>query len=258
MKRIPSLLMALVAAAALVTLLPDTPLATDKDGPDDCLRTLIIDFGDAPEGIPAYPSTAPLVIGAFPTCLTPGPVGTQNIDPLCPPISTPPGATGFVKHVQFGLDNYWLGCYPTPLGPMGIDTEMDGKVNTPSIGFSACMAGLPTDCVEAIEGGFDQDECYGDGSDAGLKTKVAFVGCHPNWFSFQVYSCAHTTREIYLNILVDWNRDGDWNDSFFCPQLNGGCVYEWSVKNSIVSILPGCNTLPTPAIYGGPFVHDNI
>jgi len=57
------------------------------------------------------------------------------------------------------------------VGPFGIDSDADDKVNTPSSGPSTCHAGLATDCVETVflpAMTFDQDECFGDGSDAGL------------------------------------------------------------------------------------------
>ena len=59
-----------VATAALLLAVAPA-LATDVDGPNDCNRTPV-DFGDAPESVPAYPA----VPGCFPTCLAPGPVGT--------------------------------------------------------------------------------------------------------------------------------------------------------------------------------------
>jgi len=54
------------------------------------------------------------------------------------------------------------------VGPFGIDSDADDKVNTPSSGPSTCHAGLATDCVETVflpAMTFDQDECFGDGSD---------------------------------------------------------------------------------------------
>ena len=63
MKRFKTILFAAIAAALVFG--PTPAPATDVDGPDDCART-IQDMGDAPEGIPAYPSG---VIGKFPTCL---------------------------------------------------------------------------------------------------------------------------------------------------------------------------------------------
>jgi len=236
------------ALAAGLLLAPCAAHATDVDGPDDCQR-VINDFGDAPEGIAAYPGP---VIGNFPTCVTPGGVGTQTFPPGCPPISTPPGPTGFVRHVQFGpgqpIPNFWLGCYGNAIGPFGIDSEPDGKTNTPAIGISACTT-IPTDCVEAAYGmTFDQDECLGDGSDAGLTAPPVFMSCAPATVKFDAFACIST--QAFLNVLVDWNEDGDWNDAFDCGPP--GCAYEWAVKNVPIGVSTGCNPTISPPFLAGP------
>jgi hypothetical protein len=254
-------------AAVLATLvlalaaLPAVSSATDVDGPDDCPRQ-IEDYGDAPEGIKAYPVSAPAVIGAFPTCVVAAPIGTQTLPIGCPAISTPPGPTGYVVHRSFGIQNFWFGCYSAPGGFYGIDRDPDGKVNTPAAGFSACtVPGIATDCMEPLEGTFDQDECYGDGSDATLKTKVVFGTCAKSTFGYDVFLCAPAgvVQQAYLNILVDWNQDGDWNDALVCNTAAGPvCAYEWAVKNFPVTLLPGCNLLVTPSILAGPLAVKNV
>src|SRR5258707_5826233 len=145
-----------IAAMLLVAscLAPPPSGATDVDGGGDCSKTPV-DFGDAPDGVLAYPA----VMGKFPTCASAGPVGTR--EPACPPISTVPGPTGYVKHNHLAADTqYWLGCFPLTAG--GIDGETDGKVNATGGAFSACVTGLAVDCVETAFGmSFGQDECYG-------------------------------------------------------------------------------------------------
>ena len=239
----------LSAAALLAAAAPG--FATDVDGPGDCVRQ-IHELGDAPESVLAYPAVA----GKFPTCIAPTGPGTQELAPGCAPISTPPGVTGFVAHFQIagGPDNYWIGCYP---GPMGIDSESDGKVNTPPIGISFCSS-IPTDCVEAALAPFiglawDQDECYGDGSDAGLVTPPPFTTCTPGSFTIPVWNCAFTVvTPKFLNVLLDMNMDGDWNDNFVCPPGPGTCAFEWGVKNAPFTLLPGCNIITVPAFPVGP------
>ncbi|MFI5370669.1 MAG: GEVED domain-containing protein [Candidatus Eisenbacteria bacterium] len=231
-----------VALLALTT--TSAPLfAHDVDGPNDCGRNTH-DMGDAPEGSLAYPG----VIGHFPTCLAPTAPGTFDIA-CTPPLSTPPGPTGFVINVNPAGDGYWLGCGSPALGPMGIDSEADAKVNSDGSPFSFCTTTLAVDCFENAFGmKFGQDECYGD-DDAGLADSVVFIPCRGRSIPFRTYSCATFTREAYLNILVDWNHDGDWNDnSQGCP---GNCVYEWAVKNILIQIPPGCATQRSPIIVPG-------
>jgi len=218
--------------------------ATDVDGPDDCTRPNQ-DFGDAPEGtaVLAYPG----VPGRFPTCIAPGPIGTQNVA-CVPPISSAPGPAGYVKHNSaVGAPIYWLGCGAA--APMGIDSETDGKVNNSAIlGASSACALIPTDCVEAAFGlSFGQDECYGS-TDAGV-LRPNLRTCKPATVTFTTSNCATAALTVYLNILVDMNHDGDWNDNFQCA---GACAYEWAVKNATISLPVGCNTLTSPSFLVGP------
>jgi hypothetical protein len=231
-----------VALAACLSLAAHPAPANDIDGPDDCSRS-IEDWGDAPECIPAYPGG---VIGRFPTCLAAcAPFGTMEA--ACPPISTPPGPTGFVRHLQPPV-GFWMGCWGGPGGTAGIDSEVDGKVNTPAIGSSACGL-IPTDCVDGAYGMFfDQDECTGDGSDAALESYVGFLACSPGSVFFPVFNCGPPVQ-IFLNVCVDWNHDGDWNDNLICA---GGCSYEWAVKNAPITIPgAGCFPVASPSFLAG-------
>src|SRR5262245_26746000 len=234
-----------------LVLFPFIAHATDVDGPavNDCSRLDDpIDFGDAPEDILAYPG----VIGHFPTCLTPGSPGNRTF--ACPPISTAPIATlgtGYVRHQHPQNDRYWLGCPAAGNPPMGIDAESDGKVNATGGPFSACSSGLTIDCTE-VAGvlTFGQDECYGS-NDAALAAPPTFKACGPgnvNW-TIPAFSCANVGKQVFLNILCDWNQDGDWNDNFQC---SNGCSFEWPVKNFIVTLQPGCNTIFVPTFRVGP------
>ena len=223
-------LLGTVALTAAIALAPRPALAATADSTD---------FGDAPEGILAYPSG---VIGHFPTCLAPSPAGTREA--ACAPLSSAPGPTGYMKHLPSLIgQRYWLGC-----GTIGIDFEPDGKVGAPPDGVSDC-SGLPTDCV----GGhslwtppmaFDQDECVGD-ADAGVAyDPLVDARCVPaGGLGFKVFNAAAAVN-VYMNLLIDMNHDGDWNDNFDC----GGCIYEWAVKNLPVTLPAGCSNLATPMI----------
>ncbi len=204
------------------------------------------DFGDAPEIAQAYPGVA----GHFPTCLAVTPAGDQDIVAVCPPISTVPGPTGYVCHLSSAEDpfSFWLGC-----GIPGVDGELDGKVNDNGAPFSFCNTSVAVDCFETNFGlTFGQDECYGDGVDAGLDlAKLKFTACEPASFEFKAFNCKNTV-DVYLNVLVDMNKDGDWNDNFVCPGPTVLCAYEWAVKNVVITLVPGCNVLTSPSFLMGP------
>jgi hypothetical protein len=219
---------------------PATVPATDVDGPDDCVR-ILNDRGDAPEGFDAYPG----VPGRFPTCIAATPAGTQEA--ACPPISVSPGPTGFVLHVNPEQERgFWLGC-SDDAAPMGIDSEPDGKTS-PGGPLSACNE-IPVDCVETTSiGDFGQDECFGD-DDAGLMEMPTLVPCSPATLKLRTYNCDEP-KDVYLNVLIDMNQDGDWNDNFQCPSV---CTFEWALKNVPVPLDSGCKTWTTPPFLVGPF-----
>ena len=234
--------------ALALALSPIAAHANDVDGPDDCQRTPPpIDFGDAPEDVLAYPG----VIGHFPTCLANGAPGNRTF--ACPPISTAPVVTvgtGYVRHEHPAGNRIWLGC-PQGVQPMGIDSEADAKVNDTGGPFSACNGGVTVDCTE-IAGPltFGQDERYGS-DDACLAAPPTFKACGPGnvGWTIPAFSCSNVGHPAYLNILVDWNQDGDWNDNFLCQN---GCTFEWAVKNFQVNLNPGCNTIFVPTFRVGP------
>ncbi len=237
----------LAGAVALALALPLVAHATDVDGPDDCTRVPApVDFGDAPEDVLAYPG----VMGHFPTCLKPG--APSNQTSACPAISSPPGnSTGFVRHDLPATNRIWLGCSSGGGPPLGIDSEVDGKVNDTGGAFSACNPNVTVDCVETMGLlSWGQDECYGS-NDACLASPPVFKACGPgnvNW-TIAAYNCSPAAHQAVLNILVDWNQDGDWNDNFSCA---AGCAFEWAVKNFTVTLQPGCNAIFVPTFRVGP------
>ena len=232
MSRSPSRLA--VAFAIAFVALPASLFATDIDGPNDCTRNPV-DFGDAPEGVYAYPG----VIGHFPTCLVATPPGTMET--ACPAGLPPPGPTGYVRNfTDAAMVHYWLGCGIPATGPSGIDSDADGKVNDTGGPLSACGQ-IPVDCVEAAFGmSFGQDECYG-GTDAGLINFNGFTTCQTNSITFQTFNCDANAHPAFVNVLVDWNGDGDWNDVVLCPN-QGLCVSEWVIVNRQIDLRPGCDT----------------
>ena len=155
-----------------------------------------LDFGDAPEGSNAiaYPATG--VTGSFPTCKTIGPAG-------------------WIQHTNFGA---WFG--------LTVDFEGDGN------------AGLcPFGCFPP----YDQDECFADG-DAGLIVpqpytidaalnvvpcpqcssgtplgdicQTAFWGTN---IDIDVHNHMPNQTTGYVNLLIDWDQNGQWSGSSNCP-----------------------------------------
>jgi hypothetical protein len=224
---------------------------------DACARGYF-DVGDAPEGVSAYPSGTQ---GRFPTCRGDSPAGTQEVE-CGSPRSTPPGPTGFVAHAASytAPAAFGLGCGPQSSPGLAVDTEVDGisyvTGSWPQSASSACSPKEPVKAAEQAFGGlwFGADEFIGD-ADAGLAQPPFLLPCSARSFQYKAWSCGPVT--VYLNVLVDWNQDGDWNDVVACPSGSpapGGCAPEWAVKNQPVVLAAGCNTLATPDFVTGPDV----
>lgn len=146
------------------------------------------EFGDAPEDALAYPSTG--TNGQFPTCIT------------C-------GTDGYIQHNNFGA---WFG--PT------FEFETDGN------------AGLCPTCFPP----YDQDEGFQDG-DAGLMipepytidptpavvpfagytgTALGYTNQIAYWgtaIDIEVHNHMPSSTTGFVNVLMDWNQDGDWKDA---------------------------------------------
>jgi len=73
------------------------------------------------------------------------------------------------------------------------------------------------------------------------------LSCFGLRLTYQTANCGNETT-AYLNVLVDLNFDGDWNDNFDCSSVLpvAGCVHEWAVKNAATAIGRAARTT-TPA-----------
>jgi hypothetical protein len=229
---------ALVAIATTLALSAEAPRPRAAAGP-------IGDYGDAPEGAEAYPG----VEGHFPTCFAyAAPPGTREF--VCPTLGTEPGPTGYVVHADHQHYPIWMGC-----GGVGVgyDVESEAKINlTPTLcgeGPVDCVLGSPTSDLQ-----YGQDECPGDG-DAGLVFPQSFVACSTGVAAFNVTVDLPPGPDylFYINVLVDWNMDGDWNDTFMCPD-RPGCVQEWADKNEIALSAGGCGIVVSQPFLTGPYV----
>jgi len=162
-----------------------------------------------------------------------------------------------VRHVNgTSFLDLWMGC-GSPRGTGGIDDEADAKFNASSTpGDPSLCGGAPTDGVESgpLGAWFGQDESYGD-ADAGLIHPMTFQVCSTSAVAFSTYLCGPPGGGDYgllVNVLVDWNQDGDWNDTFICPE-SGQCVHEWAVKNEFGFASGECGVFVTAPFRTGPF-----
>jgi hypothetical protein len=202
-----------------IVLVPGMIRATDVDGPDGHYD--FYDLDDAPRGIPAYPDGT---IGRFPR----------------------------VYHVNnYDAWNLWLGGYPTngPINGVVYGVDSDGGQHP-----------LPH-CIETAFGmTFPQDECVQDSTDMCLRSPVILNPCETT--SFRIGYFVRVAGGILgsgcgecaiLNILIDFNGDGDFGDVMFCETTQDS-IPEWAVKNFRIPLTFSFRVeeLDVPAFRVGP------
>jgi len=181
------------------------------------------EYGDAPEGGLAYPSTG--VIGAFPTCIT-----------LQPP--------GFIRH---GLA--W-----GHFGP-GFDFELDGNAGLcpncfPPYDKDECWqdgdAGLLIPEPYTIQAGAVVPCPQATGSALGITCTTAQWGRN-----IDIHVVNQMPVDAYVNVLIDWNQDGKWSGVSPCTTAAAPehVLVNFVVPQGYVGPLSGLNP---PAFLIGP------
>ncbi len=93
-----------------------------------------------------------------------------------------------------------------------------------------------------------------DLGDDGVIVPLTFNHCKLNCFEFDV-TVVEPNVDMWINVWIDWNRDGDWNDDGNTDQnLNcnscsdgTGVVNEWAVQNQLLyNLHTGVNHCVTP------------
>lgn len=220
-----SMVLVLIAAVLLGGAGASAPLRSDLAEPAAPTQDPG-DYGDAPEGGIAYPSTG--VVGQFPTCVTPGPA----------------------LWIRHSFSGSYLGS--------NLSSEQDG--NAGLCGAAACFPP------------YDRDECFADG-DAGLLLPEPFtideqlrvVPCPKSKGTALGGTCevaewgpdidirvrGNPVQPSYINLLVDWNQDGQWGGAAACE---GGTASEhvlvnFEVPKDFASLL---SELKPPSFIIGP------
>jgi uncharacterized repeat protein (TIGR01451 family) len=89
-----------------------------------------------------------------------------------------------------------------------------------------------------------------DGKDDGLVQPANLPACGQVQLSYTLATPANAplTQNMYVNVWLDYNRDGDWEDSFKCPlgPATTGLASEWAVQNELLptGTSPGSKTTP--------------
>jgi hypothetical protein len=183
----------------------------------------VYDFGDAPEGAPAYPDLG--VTGQFPTCMNAGPAGF---------VKTTLGGAFFGLSVDNEPDGNGGSCPDFTPGTYNMDECQNDNDAGLSIAGAYTITGNPGSEVVI--------PCAGSSGQP-----LGSVCTQAVWGQQIDINVQNPTQNVaYVNVLFDWNRDGTWSGSIQCPF--GSMVPEHVLVNYPVSAgyagpLSGAGTL---------------
>ncbi|OPZ26578.1 MAG: Cna protein B-type domain protein [Lentisphaerae bacterium ADurb.BinA184] len=162
------------------------------------------DLGDAPDST----NTAGAVMSAYGSSATPAsfPTVYRAGSPPYGPIHLHPGALA------------WLGS----------EVSLEGEADT----------GPDADALNNLDPA--ADAANQDGDDDALDDAPYLPHCEPTRFAFSLSTLAAQSATLYVNVWLDFNRDGDWNDTLACDGVSA--VPEWAVQNLAVGVT-GTGTL---------------
>jgi len=161
---------------------------------------ILYEYGDAPEGVTAYPSTG--TIGNFPTCEGTGP-------------------TEYIRHSGYSSSSdikCWLG--------LKVDYETEGNEGE-CPDFFPNKYDLDESCDED-DGGLLKPDAYTITGNPGSETVVPLCELSADSVLGRVCQLAKWGENIdivvnttipngaYVNVLFDWNQDGEWGDTSEC------------------------------------------
>ena len=202
---------------------------TDADDP--IYPTEDRDFGDAPEGALAYPSSG--VLGQFPTCVGVGP-------------------SSWIEH-----DSGWLyfgsSVDVEAEGNGGICPAFNPNTYNQDEGMTDGDAGLLKPRAYTIAGAVGSETVYALVF-MGLETlggtcQTAMWGTNVD---IEVHNERPDGRDAYVNLLIDWDQDGKWEGTSPC---SSGAVAEHVLINFVVpnGYSGSLSDLAPPNFQTGPF-----
>lgn len=128
-----------------------------------------------------------------------------------------------------------------PYGPVHINAQTKAFLGKKITRETEADTGIDEDGANNIRPSADRPDM--DQGDDGVIFPINMPSCHFTTIDYIVNVIAPNT-DLWVNIWLDWNRDGDWDDVVDCPE---GPVPEWAVQNQFLLNLPaGSNQITTP------------
>ena len=128
-----------------------------------------------------------------------------------------------------------------PYGPVHINAQTKAFLGKKITRETEADTGTDEDGLNNIRPSADRPDM--DQGDDGVIFPINMPSCRFTTIDYTVNVIAANT-DLWVNIWLDWNRDGDWDDVVDCPE---GPAMEWAVQNQFLLNLPaGLNQITTP------------
>jgi hypothetical protein len=128
-----------------------------------------------------------------------------------------------------------------PYGPAHLNAATGAFLGKKITGESEADIGLDEDGVNNITPQTDSPD--DDQGDDGVAVPLNLPHCDWATFDYQV-TVADPKIDLWVNVWLDFNRDGDWDDTAAC---DAGLAPEWAVQNQLLFGLPvGLSQITTP------------
>jgi propanediol dehydratase small subunit len=128
-----------------------------------------------------------------------------------------------------------------PYGPVHINAQTKAFLGKKITRETEADTGIDEDGANNIRPSADRPNM--DQGDDGVIFPINMPSCRFTTIDYIVNVIVPNT-DLWVNVWLDWNRDGDWDDTLDCPE---GPVPEWAVQNQFLLNLPaGSNQITTP------------
>jgi hypothetical protein len=128
-----------------------------------------------------------------------------------------------------------------PFGPVHLNAQVVAFLGSKITRETEADTGTDEDGVNNIRPSNNTPDR--DQGDDGVVFPLIMPNCRLTTIDYIVNVVAPNT-DLWVNIWLDFNRDGDWDDTLECP---GGSVPEWAVQNQLlINLAAGANQITSP------------
>jgi hypothetical protein len=129
-----------------------------------------------------------------------------------------------------------------PFGPVHLNAQVVAYLGNKITRETEADTGTDEDGVNNIRPSSNTPDR--DQGDDGVVFPLNMPNCRYTTIDY-VVNVIDPDADLWLNVWLDWNRDGDWDDTLDCPR---GHVPEWAVQNQyLFNLHDGLNQITSPA-----------